>query len=370
MTQPIGFVWRRPVGIAASVLAMFAVASPADAAEKLSLGIGGDYSQYLGYADNDTNTGDFSGFDVKTDGTLTFGGMITLDNGLSVGAEVGLKAQSAGNDQIDGSMLYIENAAGRLEIGQTDTVAALMHYSAPDVGYGINDSDISDWVVNLTGGDSDSAFQSTYLYLGEDQATKINIFTPRFAGFQFGVSYLPEFERDSNAQPSGDIYSDGIALGANFVESFGETDVAIAVGYLFADKPDGVGAAGSDAEGYSFGANLTYAGFTVGGSYANTKGNPGGGTDTATSFDGDGFDIGVAYAFGDASVSVSYYQGSVEDSIAIAGDSEHKTVMLSGAYEIGPGITALGSLFHSRFEADSGADNEGWAMVTGVTLEF
>ncbi|MFX4220534.1 MAG: porin [Thalassobaculum sp.] len=179
MNKPVGFAWRHPVGIAASVLAAVSIAASADAAEKLSVGIGGEYTQYFGYADNDTSTGDFNGFDVKTDGTLTFGGETTLDNGVSFGVEVGLDAQSSGDDQIDGSMLYLESSAGRLEVGQTDTVAALMHYSAPDVGYGINDSDISDWVVNLSGGDANSAFQSTYLYLGEDQATKINYFTPR-----------------------------------------------------------------------------------------------------------------------------------------------------------------------------------------------
>jgi hypothetical protein len=44
--------------------------------------------------------------------------------------------------------------------------------------------------------------------------------------------------------------------------------------------------------------------------------------------------------------------------------------MLSGAYEIGPGITALGSVFRSEYEADSGDENDGWAIVTGITLEF
>ena len=370
MTHREGFAVWRPVGFATVLLAATMLTPSAHAAEKLQVEVGGEYTQYFGYASNDTDTGDFDGFDVKTDGTITFGGEITLDNGLSVGMEVGLDAMSSGDDQIDGSMLYVESTAGRLEMGQTDTVAAIMHYSAPDVGFGINDSDIADWVVNLTGADSDSAFQSTYLYLGEDQSTKINYFTPRFAGLQFGVSYIPEFERDNNAQPEGDIYSDGIAFGANFVETFGAVDVAVAAGYMFADKPDGVGAAGDDAEGYSFGANVTYAGFTIGGSYANTQGNPGGGTDTATSFDGDGFDVGIAYAFGDASVSLSYYQGSVEDSVATAGDSEHNTIMVSGAYDLGPGVTALGSVFRSEFEADNGADNEGWAVVTGITLTF
>jgi|GEM_PF-739587 len=370
MNRSTGSTYWRRIGAATSAVALLTVAMPAVAAERLSIGVGGEYTQYFGFADNETDTGDFTGFDAKADGVLTFGGETTLDNGISFGVDVGLKTESAGDDQIDGTIMYIEAEAGRLEIGQTDSVAAVMHYSAPDVGFGINDSDLSDWVVNPSGGDADSAFQSTYLYLGEDQATKVNYFTPRFAGIQLGVSYIPEFERDSNAQPAGDTYRDGFALGANFVQEFGDGEVAIAAGYLFAEKPDGVGTAGSDAEGFSLGANLTYAGFTVGGSFATTDGNPGGGTDTATSFDGDGFDIGVAYAFGDASVSLSYYQGSVEDSVATAGDSEHATVMLSGAYDLGPGVTVLGSIFRSEFEADGGDDNEGWAALTGVTLEF
>lgn len=44
--------------------------------------------------------------------------------------------------------------------------------------------------------------------------------------------------------------------------------------------------------------------------------------------------------------------------------------MLSGAYDLGPGVTALGSIFRTEFESDSGADNEGWAVVTGITLSF
>jgi ABC-type amino acid transport substrate-binding protein len=144
-----------------AALVATAATNTALAADRLSVGVGGEYTQYFGYVDNDTNTGDFSGFDAKTDGTIVFSGEFLLDIGLLVGAEVGLDAQSSGDDQIDGSMMFLENDAGRLEVGQTDSAAALMQYSAPDVGFGINDSDIADWVVNLSGGDGDSAFEST-----------------------------------------------------------------------------------------------------------------------------------------------------------------------------------------------------------------
>ena len=354
-----------------SALLAGTAASPTLAAERLQMQIGGEYIQYFGYADNDGAVGgDFTGFDIKTDATLLFGGDVTLDNGLQVGVEVGLDAQSSGDDQIDGSYVWLEHGFGRLEIGSADSAAVLMHYAAPDVGLGINDSDLTDWIANPSGGDADSAFQSTYLYVGDDKATKISYFTPRFEGFQLGASYAPEYARDDNAQPAGAIYRNGFALGANFVRSFGEVDVALAAGFVRAERPDGSPAGVDNAEGYSVGGNIGYAGFTVGASYADTKGNASGGTDAGVSFDGRGYDLGVAYAFDAFEVSLSYYNGKVADSTASAGDSTHETVMLSGNYEVGPGVNVLASIFRSKFEADTGTDNTGWAAITGLTISF
>lgn len=346
------------------------VISPAFSAERIQAGIGGEITQYFGYADNDNiGTGDFSGFDIKTDGTLFFAGDTTFDSGLQVGFEVGLDVQSAGSDQIDGSYLWLEHGFGRVEVGQNDSAAVLMHYAAPDVGFGINDSDIADWIVNPSGGDADSAFASTYLYIGDDKATKISYFTPRFEGFQLGASFVPEYERDSNVSPSGDIYRNGFAFGANYERTIGDVDIALAVGYVQAEKPSGSSSQIEDARGYSIGGNIGYAGFTFGASYADTQGNGSGGTDAGVSFDGQGYDVGIAYAFDAFQVSLSYYSGKVEDSAA-AGDSKHKTVMLSGSYEVGPGVTVLASIFRTKFKADTGTENEGWAALTGLTLEF
>lgn len=344
--------------------------SPALSDERVKAAVGGEITQYFGYADNDDVAGgDFTGFDIKTDGTLFFGGDTTFDNGLQVGFEVGLDVQSAGDEQIDGSYLWLEHRFGRLEIGQNDSAAVLMHYAAPDVGFGINDSDIADWVINPSSGDADSAFQSTYLYIGDDKATKVSYFTPRFEGFQLGASFVPEYDRDDNAQPAGDIYRNGFAFGANYVQTFGEVDVALAAGYVFAEKPDGSPGGIEDAQGFSVGGNIGYAGFTFGASFADTQGNGSGGTDTGVSFDGQGYDVGVAYAFETFEVSLSYYNGKVEDTAA-AGDSKHQTIMLSGNYEVGPGISVLASIFRTKFEADTGTENDAWVALTGLTVEF
>jgi hypothetical protein len=74
--------------VATIALLAGAVASPSLAADRLNVEIGGEITQYFGYANNDDiTTGDFTGFDIKTDSgsVLTFGGDFTLDTGLQVG---------------------------------------------------------------------------------------------------------------------------------------------------------------------------------------------------------------------------------------------------------------------------------------------
>ena len=356
---------------AAAAAGTVMAAGPAAAAEKITLELGGEYIQYFGYAANSKGAtgGDFSGFDQKYDGSLDFGGQTTLDNGIDIGLAVSLTPQTD-DDQIDGTYLFGEGAFGRFELGSVDSVAVLMHVAAPEVGFGINDSDISDWIINTTGGDADSAFQSTYLYVGEYRASKASYYTPRFYGLQIAASFIPEYENNNNAQPNTDLYHDGYALAANFEHKFGDdVELKLSVGYVGAKEPEGV-AGGKAAQGVSFGGNLVIGAWTIGGSYAATDGNPSGGTDTSISLEGSGYDLGVSYAIGAGAVSLAYYHGEIEDQVAVQGDSTHETIMLSGTYEIGPGVSLLASLFNSRFASDAGAKNDGWAIVTGLKLEF
>lgn len=352
--------------IAASAFALVLTgAAGAQAEEPIKLGLSGYMEQFFGYADNDT---DQDHFDQKSDTEVEFGGETTLDNGISFGAAVVLNGNTDDESQIAESFAYVEGDFGRGEFGSRDNAAAIMQYAAPDVGIGLNDGDVSDWIENTTSSDADSAFESTFLFLGEDKANKVTYFTPRFSGVQVGVSYIPEFERDNNAQPAEDLYEDGFAVGINFVETLGEVDLALAAGFLTASAPNG---GDDDAEGYSLGFNVGYAGFTVGGSYAHTEGNAGAGTDTATSFDGEGYDIGVSYAWDASAVSLSYFHGEVEGLVGTDGDDENDTVMLSGSYGIGPGIDVIGSIFATEYDGDAAdSSNEGWGVVTGLVLSF
>ena len=252
-----------------------ALAPAAHAADGLSAGVGGELSQYFGYVSNDEDG--LGGFDLKSYGEVGFGGELELDNGLTVGVEVVMVGTQGEDDAIDGSHMTIGGGHGLFEIGQLDNVAATMQVSAPDVGLGVNESDIGDWVFSPSDADDDSAFAATYLYLGEGGTNKINYYTPRMNGLQFGVSYMTAFEREGQGMPERDAAArDAFAFGANYEAEFGDAAVAVSAGYLTADAP-GEGVA--DASGFSLGVNVSVGNVTVGASWASTEGHPEGGTD-------------------------------------------------------------------------------------------
>src|SRR5690606_38346495 len=110
----------------------------------------------------------------------------------------------------------------------------LMTFVAPDVGIGINSGTLLIHYLHLDGDFAGAGFLrgplgTTLVELDRnDDSEKITYFTPRFAGFQFGASYLPDPLQDSNAQVNESTvsYRNGVSLGGNFVESFNGLDVA------------------------------------------------------------------------------------------------------------------------------------------------
>src|SRR5690606_13221642 len=177
----------------------------------------------------------------KSNSEIFFVGTATLDNGLKFGVNVQLEANSNAADQIDESFLFVEGSFGRFNLGSENSAGYLMTYAAPNVGLGVNSTSILTGFLPNSGFDAtDHAgffrgpLGSTYVELDRsNDSEKLTYFTPRFSGFQFGASYIPDPAEDSNAQPHDDTvgFRDGFSFGANFVESFNGFDVAVSGRY-------------------------------------------------------------------------------------------------------------------------------------------
>ena len=335
---------------------MFAMADSALAQAKVEpvrVSVGGYFAAQFGYVDQDA---DAVRFDVQDDAEIHFNGRTTLDNGMTVGFRIELEGSSergANADQIDESYVFTEGAFGRIEIGSLNNVHYRMAYKAPDVytrGW-FNEGNALDWMrSDLTSSGSDTNLQTTVSRLGDNDAEKINYYTPRIAGFQIGASYVPDQEQDVRGIAAKDArYQGGYAVGANFVRNFGTFDIAASAGYFaWGDGPSGI----DTPETWSVGLQVGFGGFRVGGSY---------GTSDGTAVDSDAFDVGVSYTFGPAAVSATYFDGS--NDLGVGTEETFSGIDLAGKYTMGPGVSLEGVVFWQETENASAFTNEAVGVV-------
>jgi hypothetical protein len=389
----------KKVLLASSAIALVgAFAAPASAAE-WTVRVGGYMEQFVGYGSSDFDKdniindesgvdqrGDYDGIDSKQDSEVWFLPSITLDNGIKFGANIQLEGFQ-NSDQIDESFMFIDGSFGRILLGSENSAGYLMTYAAPDVTFlNVNSGSTSSYIPWT--GDASNIFRGTLgsSFLenaGNNDAQRFTYFTPRFAGFQVGASYARDGNQDSNGQLDGDVgLRDIIDFGANYVNSFGDFDVAVSGRWGTADDHSG-----SDATVWVGGLNLGFAGVTVGGSYGEQNGN--------RLANGEVYDAGISYATGPWGFSFTYFHGEnkgnnffdanddgvfdPEDSFE-TGDEEVDMFLVGASYDLAKGVNLGAYGLYLDFDdansttggESSGTDGsiDGWVIGTGVKVSF
>lgn len=370
-------------------VALIGLASAAQAAEPVKLGLGGYMTQYAGYASNKDNIygagQNANGFDVQDDVRINFSGSTKLDNGIGVAVEVDTNgSQGKPTSRIAGtnkngikSFLTVTSAAGTIMAGEQDNVGALIHVSAPDVaGIGGQDGNFGNWVL-IPGNFADTPQRT---YAGDDRSeNKLIYVTPAFHGLAAGVSYTPSVNPAQtghttvlSSSDSGTGLGDLWVYGLSYTNNFGGVSVK-------ADAGSGVAnVAGLNV--YQGGLQVGYAGFTVGGSYLkrdvdNKPANAGNIDYRVAGKQGQSWDVGVSYATGPYAVSVSYFHGAAANTGNYT-DSD-SVVSLGGAYDLGPGVQLTGSVSYVDYQSGSSNQathsndsNYGVAAITGLSVKF
>ena len=254
-------------------------ASSAAAAE-WETGVSGYY--YLGLSLSDADTQD--GLGVLRDGEVHVNGRLTADNGLTFRARVEIESFTT-SDQIDENWGSVSGSFGTIMIGSNDDAVYNNHVGvvyAPGarVGYFDEFSTVAQGSAYNRGG------------FGLDQ---VGVFytTPNFMGFQAYGSYHPSFGTSDGTSDGQNAFFEGAdmyAVGASYNGDFGDFGLGLSGGY---SDLEGVG------EVISIGANASFGGFTVAGTYLNENAD-GPGTK------GDTFAIGVQYSTGPWTVGGGY----------------------------------------------------------------
>ncbi|HCX66716.1 MAG TPA: hypothetical protein DHK64_04045, partial [Rhodobiaceae bacterium] len=214
----------------------------------------------------------------------------TLDNGMVAGVMATLALGDDWNTHQNNDatfrelFAYLEGGFGRFEIGGTDGAAFKMHYTSPWFvpGNGVdspNVLNVNTFATSTTvtiptagGGTTTSTAtvlgfrHSTFSLMAAD-ANKVTYFTPRFAGFQLGLSYTPEtsYNGPNPNGLSGVVVDDAsiedvVEVALNYAGSFGAVDLGIDGFYVTGDAVSPIGRLASDPEELGAGLNLGFGG--------------------------------------------------------------------------------------------------------------
>jgi len=352
--------------------------APAQAADPSQITVGGYMQQWFGFGDNNDSQGDIQNTNVISDTEIFFTGRTTLDNGITFGVNVQLEGNSNTGDQIDESFMFIQGGFGRILFGSENSAGYLMQTAPPDVGIGFNSGDQTNWIANPTGsGLFRSGFGSTNVEPGAVNDTeKLTYFTPRFAGLQFGVSYLPGGGQDNTLETQSGAFHDGVSTGLNYTQDFGGFNVAASAtfGYMSAGNTavNANAALDDSAMHYTVGANVGVGPISAGVSFAHHFQADNSAT---ASREGYGINGGIAYENGPIGVSANVHYGRAEGRIADPEDDTHLSAGISGSYTLGPGIDLRSTIGWAQFDGElaDGAGvstNNGVFAVGGFALSF
>lgn len=390
----------------------------AAAADKLKLELGGYTKWFVGGVWNSNSyeraTGQsFNNADVKGDSDITFSGQTNLDNGLSVGVFTSLRAGTNtgaygfgddGNNYIDQAFLWVASGYGKVLMGVMPNGA--LDVQAPEaIGQWNNNGFLTgNTVIARPDGASGSgvvlgingnAINSTMILVGDSSGKQETLayVTPTFHGFTASAAYVPSSAKNVRGPtPTENISHDVFGLALNYTNTYGDVGIKASAGWArgsigrntaLGGAPAVSGDRGQNLQIFNTGLNLSYAGFTLGGSYRqNYHTERAGGLRVGpgqASLDGNAWDAGLVYESGPWAIGASYYGSRIVGfSYGNAGDDETITfVQTSGKYNLGPGVSVQGLVGYGEYNASTvnlprtdKDQNKGWTAMTGVAVEF
>lgn len=416
------------------------MASPAQADLKLDLG--GYFRGYMVYADNDEigGTGEYDElrkFQFKKDAEVHFTGETTTDMGLTVGvhAEMKLMHNSVptyggslytngggstgtvsdpyyGNNNgtassIDESYIYFSGGWGRVNFGGEDGAAYLLQVAAPSADSNIdglrptiqgfnadvwNDGDASNWNWEDPLGYENNGGGNAYVnsVLGYDNANfrqtdRITYLTPKWNGFQAGVSYAPEagplaVGSGTNGMSYDNLnegyYDDLWEVSARWDGEFQGFGISVGAGYSDASAKNEAGSSAGDfgSDDYTTwdaGLNLSWQGWSLGGAYLHSNtGTAGPDADYRV------WDVGLGWDNGPWHLGASWWNGRWEenaygDAFGFTNginpdDLEIDRYAVGGGYTYGPGMSFRGAV--AWLEVDNGTSTDPEPSQVQVTF--
>lgn len=366
---------KQLLGTTTLVAAGLLMGQGAYAAEPMSLSTSGYLQSAFTMADDDDTAGvgaTIHDNTISTEGEIQFTATTELDNGISVRARVEYEAVPGATSTVDERYVRFSGGFGSFVMGQDDSAVAQMSYAAPSGSWqmGINSPTFA---IPAVGGNAITSYSSLYINTGGDGG-KVVYFTPRMNGFQLGVSYQPDGANEPpTGGPAGRTADNDaganetlLSVAANYTGSFDDASIAVSAGYIHSDlEADNAAATAKDREDFTTGVNVSMAGFTVGGCITLTNGG-------AAKAGSARWEIGATYGTGPWTIGATYTD--IEQNAAGGtGADTMDAWMVSGQYNLGPGVDLFGGVKHYDFDdGANAAANENSVLIgaLGTSIYF
>lgn len=369
--------------------------APASQAADLQVNVGGFLDFQAGYVSDDIVGEENSGVAAQNDANeINFNNDTEVsvsvtgkaDNGLEYGAVIELEADIANSDDsadnggnADKTYLFAQGGWGRVELGgntgaeealsvNTSTFASatggvdgdFYHYSATPASPTTRFLTAPDLALADAGNGS-----AISTFTGNEDATKVTYYSPRVSGFQAGISYIPNTDSVGTNYPQEVGYENIFTGGVNYAGDFSGVGVKAAVTAIRGGDSEKDSVQTQDLEGWDVGANLTYAGFTLGGSYGDW------GDTLGVAVDADYYDIGLGYESGPYSASVTYLSSEVNSA---GSKDEFDNLVIGADYALAPGLVPYAEVSFFEYNDATGTgvanDNDGTVFIVGSQLTF
>ena len=285
-------------------------------------------------------TPDTAAVDVWTDAEIYFNGRGTTENGLKIHAHVQLEAAQhhSTSDPIDEYFLSVAGSFGKIIIGGTGgapvkMLTGLSGSWATGVGETLS-FDVNDRIPNAgvspdgIRGHGHYAMQHSRLDTGDAQ--KVTYISPKFGGFQLGVTYSPNRDNgdDNTRNNTAAGPHNGLEGAVSYSGKFGDVGFGVGAGMTTYQGADGM--ADDDRSDWLVAARLDFGGLRVAAAHKQV-------TDEDDRRQGQLTDVGVRFVQGANSFSLTGVMGEMDNSQA-----SYTAVM--GSYARAMGLQIPGGL--------------------------
>lgn len=375
----------KKVLLASTAIAIGIISAPAQA--NLDLGLGGHFRAYGVFVDHDSDYGGAVGagassnlreFDLRRDAEVYFTGEATTDNGLTVGVHHEMATEDdATIDDANETYMYVSGGWGRVNVGSEDGAAYLLQVAAPSA-----DSNVDGLRTYIEGVGGLNTGGWGYDHADFRNTDRFTYLTPKFNGFQAGVSYAPEagqnavgnnvasMAADNNEEDHEDLWEVAARWDGEF-QGFG---LSLGGGYSTTDL-EAAGTANTEftdgLDTWNAGLNVAFGGFSLGGAYLRTETEVLAAGPTYPDVETRVWIVGAGWDNGPYHAGLSYLDGEI-DTNQTGTVAEGSRWTLGGGYTFGPGMTFRGSV--SKFNEDLSplglSDKDATQVAFGTDVQF